>query len=309
MVIKMGSFKDKVVVVTGAGGGLGKAHAIEFAKRGAKVVVNDLGGSDDGRGKSDMADLVVDEIHSFGGEAIANKASVADKKGAQSIVDDAVNTYGTLDILVNNAGILRDKSFKNMDMGDWDIVMNVHLNGTSYVTKAAWDIMWRKKYGRILFTSSTSGIFGNFGQANYGAAKMGMLGLMNVLAIEGLSKNIRVNTLAPDAETRLIATIPGAQVNPDNPDPMRHPKLVSPAVLLLCDEDAPTNKTVHAGNGKFACSATYINEPLNFSADVTYEDLLERKSELFDMSNAQEMSGLLRVQQMLSEQMNADNSD
>ena len=309
MVIKMGSFKDKVVVVTGAGGGLGKAHAIEFAKRGAKVVVNDLGGSDDGRGKSDMADLVVDEIHSFGGEAIANKASVADKKGAQSIVDDAVNTYGTLDILVNNAGILRDKSFKNMDMGDWDIVMNVHLNGTSYVTKAAWDIMWRKTYGRILFTSSTSGIFGNFGQANYGAAKMGMLGLMNVLAIEGLSKNIRVNTLAPDAETRLIATIPGAQVNPDNPDPMRHPKLVSPAVLLLCDDDAPTNKTVHAGNGKFACSATYINEPLNFSADVTYEDLLERKSELFDMSNAREMSGLLRVQQMLSEQMNADNSD
>ena len=309
MVIKMGSFKDKVVVVTGAGGGLGKAHAIEFAKRGAKVVVNDLGGSDDGRGKSDMADLVVDEIHSFGGEAIANKASVADKKGAQSIVDDAVNAYGTLDILVNNAGILRDKSFKNMDMGDWDIVMNVHLNGTSYVTKAAWDIMWRKTYGRILFTSSTSGIFGNFGQANYGAAKMGMLGLMNVLAIEGLSKNIRVNTLAPDAETRLIATIPGAQVNPDNPDPMRHPKLVSPAVLLLCDDDAPTNKTVHAGNGKFACSATYINEAMNFSADVTYEDLLERKSELFDMSNAREMSGLLRVQQMLSEQKNADNSD
>ena len=309
MVLKMGSFKDKVVVVTGAGGGLGKAHAIEFAKRGAKVVVNDLGGSDDGRGKSDMADLVVNEIRSFGGEAIANKASVADKKGAQSIVDDAVNAYGTLDILVNNAGILRDKSFKNMDMGDWDIVMNVHLNGTSYVTKAAWDIMWRKTYGRILFTSSTSGIFGNFGQANYGAAKMGMLGLMNVLAIEGLSKNIRVNTLAPDAETRLIATIPGAQVNPDNPDPMRHPKLVSPAVLLLCDDDAPTNKTVHAGNGKFACSATYINEAMNFSADVTYEDLLERKSELFDMSNAREMSGLLRVQQMLSEQMNADNSD
>ena len=309
MVLKMGSFKDKVVVVTGAGGGLGKAHAIEFAKRGAKVVVNDLGGSDDGRGKSDMADLVVNKIRSFGGEAIANKASVADKKGAQSIVDDAVNAYGTLDILVNNAGILRDKSFKNMDMGDWDIVMNVHLNGTSYVTKAAWDIMWRKTYGRILFTSSTSGIFGNFGQANYGAAKMGMLGLMNVLAIEGLSKNIRVNTLAPDAETRLIATIPGAQVNPDNPDPMRHPKLVSPAVLLLCDDDAPTNKTVHAGNGKFACSATYINEALNFSADVTYEDLLERKSELFDMSNAREMSGLLRVQQMLSEQKNADNSD
>ncbi|MAI42796.1 MAG: SDR family NAD(P)-dependent oxidoreductase [Candidatus Azotimanducaceae bacterium] len=301
----MGDFKDKVVVVTGAGGGLGKAHALEFAKRGAKVVVNDLGGSDDGRGKSDMADIVVKEIHALGGDAIANKASVADKEGAQSIIDDAVNTYGTVDILVNNAGILRDKSFKNMDMGDWDVVMNVHLNGTSYVTKAAWSVMWKKAYGRIVMTSSTSGIFGNFGQANYGAAKMGMLGLMNVLAIEGLSKNIRVNTLAPDAETRLIATIPGAQVNPEDPDPMRHPKLVSPAVLLLCDDDAPTNKTIHAGNGKFSCSAIYINRSLSFSADVTYEELLERKNELFDMNNAEEMSGLIRAQRMLDAQKNA----
>ena len=141
----MGSFKDKVVVVTGAGGGIGKAHAIEFATRGAKVVVNDLGGADDGTGKSDMADHVVDEIHALGGEAIANKASVADKEGAQSIIDDAVNTYGTVDILVNNAGILRDKSFKNMDMGDWDVVLNVHLNGTGYVTKAAWRVMWEKR--------------------------------------------------------------------------------------------------------------------------------------------------------------------
>ena len=165
--------------------------------------------------------------------------------------------------------------------------------------------MWKKAYGRIVMTSSTSGIFGNFGQANYGAAKMGMLGLMNVLAIEGLSKNIRVNTLAPDAETRLIATIPGAQVNPEDPDPMRHPKLVSPAVLLLCDDDAPTNKTIHAGNGKFSCSAIYINRSLSFSADVTYEELLERKNELFDMNNAEEMSGLIRAQRMLDAQKNA----
>ena len=205
----MGSYKDKVVVVTGAGGGLGKAHAIEFAKRGAKVVVNDLGGAGDGTGKSNMADVVVEEIRAMGGEAIANKASVSDKEGARSIIDDAVNAYGTIDVLVNNAGILRDKSFKNMDMSDWDVVQNVHLNGTAYVTKAAWKLMWEKSYGRILFTSSSSGIFGNFGQANYGAAKMGMLGFMNVLAIEGLSKNIRVNTLAPAAETRLIGTIPG----------------------------------------------------------------------------------------------------
>lgn len=294
----MGDFKDKVVVITGAGGGLGRAHAIEFAKRGAKVVINDLGGSGDGVGTSDMADQAVEEIRAMGGEAIANKASVSDKEGAQSIIDDAVNAFGTVDVLVNNAGILRDKSFKNMDMSDWDLVMNVHLNGSAYVTKAAWPIMYAKNYGRIVFTSSSSGIYGNFGQANYGAAKMGMLGLMNVLAIEGLAKNIRVNCLAPAAETRLIGTIPGVEVDPDNPDPMRHPKLVSPAVLLLCDEDAPTNKTIHAGNGRFQSSATFVNQALEFGADVTYEDLLEKKDQLLDLSDSEEMSGLIRVMRM-----------
>ncbi|MBP17547.1 MAG: SDR family NAD(P)-dependent oxidoreductase [Pseudomonadales bacterium] len=291
----MSDFQDKVVVITGAGGGLGKAHALEFARRGAKVVVNDLGGSGDGVGASDMADAVVEEITGAGGTAIANKASVADMAGAQSIIDDAVSAFGTIDILVNNAGILRDKSFKNMDMGDWDLVMNVHLNGTGYVTRAAWPIMYEKNYGRIVLTSSTSGIYGNFGQANYGAAKMGMLGIMNVLAIEGLSKNIKVNCLAPAAETRLIGTIPGVEVDPDNPDPMRHPRLVTPAVLLMCAEDAPTNKTIHAGNGRFSSSATFVNEALEFGVDVTYEDLLEKKDQLLDLSNANEMSGLIRV--------------
>lgn len=298
----MSDFKDKVVVITGAGGGLGRAHAIEFAKRGAKVVVNDLGGSGDGVGQSDMADQAVEEIRALGGEAIANKASVSDKAGAQSIIDDAVEAFGTVDILVNNAGILRDKSFKNMDLADWELVMNVHLNGSAYVTKAAWKIMYEKNYGRIVFTSSSSGIYGNFGQANYGAAKMGMLGFMNVLAIEGLSKNIRVNCLAPAAETRLIGTIPGVKVNPDNPDPMRHPKLVSPAVLLLCDDDAPTNKTIHAGNGRFSSSATFVNEALTFGADVSYEDLLAKKEQLLDLSNAEEMSGLIRVMRMQQRQ-------
>jgi NAD(P)-dependent dehydrogenase (short-subunit alcohol dehydrogenase family) len=298
----MSDFKDKVVVITGAGGGLGRAHAIEFAKRGAKVVVNDLGGSGDGTGESDMADQAVEEIRALGGEAIANKASVSDKAGAESIINDAVEAYGTVDVLVNNAGILRDKSFKNMDLSDWDLVMNVHLNGSAYVTKAAWRVMYEKNYGRIVFTSSSSGIYGNFGQANYGAAKMGMLGFMNVLAIEGLSKNIRVNCLAPAAETRLIGMIPGVEVDPENPDPMRHPKLVSPAVLLLCDEDAPTNKTIHAGNGHFSTSATFVNQPLQFGADVTYEDLLEKKEQLFDMSNIEEMSGLIRVMRMQQRQ-------
>ena len=174
----MSEFEDKVVVITGAGGGLGKAHALEFASRGAKVVVNDLGGSGDGVGSSDMAD----EIRASGGTAIANKASVASREGAQSIIDDAVNAFGTVHVLVNNAGILRDKSFKNMPLDDWDIVMDVHLNGTGYVTHAAWPIMYEQRYGRIVMTSSVSGIFGNFGQANYGAAKTGMLGLANVLA-------------------------------------------------------------------------------------------------------------------------------
>ncbi|MBV1878214.1 MAG: SDR family NAD(P)-dependent oxidoreductase [Pseudomonadales bacterium] len=293
----MSEFKDKVVVITGAGGGLGKAHALEFARRGAKVVVNDLGGSGDGTGSGDAADAVVDEITAAGGTAIANKASVSSKEGAQSIVDDAVSKFGTIDILINNAGILRDKSFKKMDMSDWDIVMDVHLNGSGYVTKAAWPVMYEKNYGRIVFTSSSSGIYGNFGQANYGAAKMGMLGLMNVLAIEGLSKNIKVNCLAPAAETRLIGTIPGMDVNPDNPDPMRHPKLVTPAVVLLCAEGAPTNKTIHAGNGRFASSATFVNKDLQFGADVSYEDLLAKQDELFDLSDAKEMSGLIRVLQ------------
>jgi NAD(P)-dependent dehydrogenase (short-subunit alcohol dehydrogenase family) len=281
-------FKDKVVVITGAGGGLGKAHALEFAARGARVVVNDLGGAGDGTGSGDAADGTVAEIRAAGGVAIANKASVATREGAKSIIDDAVAEFGTVDILVNNAGILRDKSFKNMALDDWDIVMDVHLNGTAYVTHAAWPVMYEKNWGRVVFTSSTSGIYGNFGQANYGAAKMGMLGLMNVLSKEGGPKNVRVNCLAPAAETRLIGTIPGRDVNPDNPDPMRHPKLVTPAVLLMCSEDAPNGVTIQAGNGRFSTAAVFNNRDLEFDADVSYEDLLERKDELLDMSRATE---------------------
>ena len=284
----MSEFTDKVVVITGAGGGLGKAHALEFGRRGAKVVVNDLGGTGDGVGSSDMADEVVAEIRAEGGIAIANKASVATREGAKSIIDDAVSEFGTIDILVNNAGILRDKSFKNMPLDDWDIIMDVHLNGSAYVTHAAWPIMYAKNYGRIVLTSSTSGIYGNFGQTNYGAAKMGML------AIEGRSKNVRVNCLAPAAATRLINTIPGRNEDLDNPDPMRHPKLVTPAVLLMCSEDAPTGKVIQAGNGRFSVAAIFNNEELEFGVDVSYEDLLARKDELLDMSTAQEGASYTR---------------
>ena len=290
----MSEFRDKVVVITGAGGGLGKAHALEFGRRGAKVVVNDLGGTGDGVGSSDMADEVVAEIRAEGGIAIANKTSVATREGAKSIIDDAVSEFGTIDILVNNAGILRDKSFKNMPLDDWDIIMDVHLNGSAYVTHAAWPIMYAKNYGRIVLTSSTSGIYGNFGQTNYGAAKMGMLGMMNVLAIEGRSKNVRVNCLAPAAATRLINTIPGRNEDLDNPDPMRHPKLVTPAVLLMCSEDAPTGKVIQAGNGRFSVAAIFNNEEMEFGVDVSYEDLLARKDELLDMSTAQEGTSYTR---------------
>ncbi len=293
----MSEFENKVVVITGAGGGLGKAHALEFARRGAKVVVNDLGGSGDGTGSGDAADLVVSGRHGAGGVAIANKASVSSREGAKSIIDDAVAEFGTIDILVNNAGILRDKSFKNMSLDDWDLVMDVHLNGTAYVTHAAWPIMYANGYGRIVMTSSTSGIYGNFGQANYGAAKMGMLGLINVLAIEGAAKNIRVNGLAPSAATRLIAMIPGREdLNVDDPDPEVHPRLVTPAVLLMCAQDAPNGTIIQAGGGRFSTCAIFNNDELELGAQATYEDLLERKEELLDMSAAQQGWSLRRRQ-------------
>ena len=187
------SFDGKVAIVTGAGGGLGKEHSLLLAAAGAKVVVNDLGGSVDGSGQGDAADLVVQEIRDSGGTAVANRDSVSDRDGAKGIVETAVKEFGTVDILINNAGILRDKSFKKMTLDEWDIVINVHLNGTAYVTWHVWPIMYEKNYGRILFTSSVSGILGSFGQGNYGAAKMGMVGLMNNLSREGASHNIHVN--------------------------------------------------------------------------------------------------------------------
>ena len=290
----MSEFENKVVVITGAGGGLGKAHALEFARRGAKVVVNDLGGSGDGVGSSDMADQVVAEIAASGGTAIANKASVAAEAGAQSIIDDAVSAFGTVDIVVNNAGILRDKTFRKMPLADWRLLLDVHLTGSAYVTYAAWPLLMDKRWGRVVLTSSTSGIYGNFGQANYGAAKMGMVGLMNVLALEGASKNVRVNTLAPAAATRLINTIPGRDEDLENPDPMRHPKLVTPAVLLMCSEDAPNGKIIQAGNGRFSTAAVFNNDDLEFGPDVTYEDLVAQKDRLLDMSMAQEGWTLMR---------------
>ena len=279
-------FQGKVVVITGAGNGLGRSHAHEFAKRGARVVVNDLGGSVDGAGTGDAADTVVQEIEAMGGTAIANKASVSDKEGAKSIIDDALHAFGRVDILVNNAGILRDKSFKKMSLEEWDIVINVHLNGSAYVTHAVWPLMNEQKYGRIVLTSSGSGIYGNFGQANYGAAKMGMLGMMNVLALEGGRNNVRVNTLAPGAVTRMTASIPGRDYDPDNPPEESAPKLVSPAVLYMCSEEAPNGAVINAMGGRYYRSQVFVNDPVKIGVDATFEDLQAEADKLMDMSAA-----------------------
>jgi len=285
-IIENSEFEGKVVVITGAGGGLGRAHAIEYAKRGAKVVVNDLGGSVDGSGASDAADRVVAELIELGAEAVANKASVSDPDGAASIIQTAIDRFGRIDILVNNAGILRDKSFKKMTLEDWDIVLQVHLSGTAYVTHAAWPLMNAQGYGRIVLTSSGSGIYGNFGQTNYGAAKMGMVGMMNVLALEGAKNNVRVNTLAPAAATRMIATIPGREIDPENPPAERAPSLVSPAVLYMTSEEAPNGVIINAGNGKFYRAQVYVNAPVDLGVDATFESLMAESEQLLDMTGA-----------------------
>lgn len=282
----MSEFEDKVAVITGAGGGIGRSHAIEFAKRGAKVVVNDLGGSVSGDGAGDMADQVVAEINELGGVAVANKASVADRDGAKSIIDDAISNFGRIDILVNNAGILRDKTFKKVSLDDFDLVMQVHLTGTAYVTHAAWPHMYDQRYGRIVFTSSGSGIFGNYGQSNYGAAKMGMLGLANVLALEGGPRNVHVNCLGPGAATRMTNTVPGRDEDISDPDPNRHPSLVSPAVLFMCSEGAPNGCVIHASGGNYSRSEIVVNPGVSLGAGATYEDLVPHIDTLMDMTGA-----------------------
>jgi NAD(P)-dependent dehydrogenase (short-subunit alcohol dehydrogenase family) len=281
------SVEGKVAIITGAGGGLGHQHALLLAKHGAKIVVNDLGGAVDGTGQSDAADIVVEEIRAAGGEAVANKASVSDRDGAKSIVDTAVSEFGTVDIVVNNAGILRDKSFKKMTLDEWDIVINVHLNGSAYVTWHAWPIMYEKNYGRVVFTSSVSGILGSFGQANYGAAKMGMVGLMNNLSREGASHNIHTNCLSPGAATRMTASVPGSSIDVDNPDKGNHPGLVSPAILYLASEDAPNGRIIQAAGGRFASDAVYSNAGVDLGSDATEEDFLGRVDDVLDLSEAE----------------------
>ena len=242
------SFKDRVAIVTGAGGGLGRAHALLFAARGASVVVNDLGGSVDGTGaNSSAAQVVVDEIKAAGGEAVADHNSVATPEGGAAIVQTAIDTYGRVDIVINNAGILRDKAFHNMTPDLLNPVLDVHLKGAFYVTQPAFVHMREQGYGRIISTSSAAGVFGNFGQTNYGAAKMGLVGFTRVLGVEGARFNIKANAIAPLAMTRMTEDILGALKDKLDPG------LVSPLVAFLAHEECPVSGQLFSvGGGRVA---------------------------------------------------------
>ncbi len=241
-------FDDRVAIITGAGGGLGRTYALELAKRGAKVVVNDLGGKADGTGKSSsMADTVVEEITGAGGTAVANYDSVATPDGGNAIVQTALDSFGTVDIVINNAGILRDRTFAKMTVEEIDLVLDVHLRGAFYVTQPAFQVMKERGYGRLIFTSSGAGVFGNFGQTNYGAAKMGLVGMMNVLAVEGAKYNIKCNAIAPTAKTRLTEDLLGPMAE------FVAPETVTPMVIYLVSEACDiTHEIFSIGGGRFA---------------------------------------------------------
>jgi len=277
-------FKGRVAIVTGAGGGLGRQHALALARRGAKVLVNDLGGAVDGSGGSvGAAQAVVDEIRAAGGEAIANGASVTDFAAVQAMVQQAVDAWGRVDILVNNAGILRDKSFAKMDMADFNLVVQVHLIGAANCCKAVWPHMVERKYGRIVMTTSSTGLYGNFGQANYGAAKLAQVGLMQTLAIEGAKNNIHVNALAPTAATRMTEDL----FPKDMLDALR-PEAVVPAMLVLAHESAPTRTILCAGGGTFEAAHITLTQGIHLGlGDSVPEQLAARLAEVTERAGEQ----------------------
>ena len=275
------SFEGQVAIVTGAGGGLGRCHALELAKRGAKVVVNDLGGAMDGTGGSSAAaEAVVAEIKAAGGEAIANGGSVSDRTGAKSMVNDAMNAWGRVDILINNAGILRDKSFVKMELDDFQVVMDVHLMGAVNCTHAVWPIMREQNYGRILMTTSPTGLYGNFGQTNYGAAKLAQVGFMNSLKIEGAKNNIHTNTIAPVAATRMTEDL-----IPEAAQAQLGPELVTPAAVFLVSEGAPNGVILQAQGGKFSMACIVENEGVDLGPDADADDIAANYEQIVDMTN------------------------
>src|SRR6202453_2643232 len=265
------TFKDKVAIITGGGGGLGRAHALELAKRGAKVVINDLGGSVDGTGgNSAAAEAVVKEIKDAGGEAIANGASVSDDAGVAHLVKQTMDAWGRIDVLIANAGILRDKSFGKMELKDFEAVVSVHLMGTVKPCKAVWEIMKAQSYGRIVVTTSSTGLYGNFGQTNYGAAKASLIGFMNSLKLEGAKDNIKVNAICPVAATRMTENL-----LPPAIQEMLKPEFVSPAMAYLASEDAPTGIILTAAAGVFAAAQLVETDGVNLAHKATCDDVAE----------------------------------
>lgn len=265
-------FEDRVAVVTGAGNGLGRAYAIELARRGAKVVINDLGGARDGSAGQNNAEIVANEILEAGGEAIFNTGSVTDDDAMNAMIAETKAKWGRVDILINNAGILRDKSFAKMSIADFRQIVDVHLMGSAICTKAVWDMMREQNYGRILMTTSATGLYGNFGQANYGAAKLGLVGFMNSLGIEGAKSNIHVNTVAPAAATRMTEDILPAEVLSK-----LGPETVVPAALYLVSENAPNRVTIAAGGGGFERAHITLTRGIHVdAADMTPEIVAER---------------------------------
>ncbi|RZO20456.1 MAG: SDR family NAD(P)-dependent oxidoreductase [SAR92 clade bacterium] len=275
------NFEGRVAIVTGAGNGLGRSHALALAERGAKVVVNDLGGARDGTGaSSDAAMEVVGLIQAAGGEAFAHGANVAKFDEVEDMVKQAMDKWGRVDILINNAGILRDKSFSKMDLADFQLVMDVHLMGSVNCTKAVWEIMREQNYGRIVMTTSSSGMYGNFGQTNYGAAKMAVLGFMNTLVLEGGKNNIHVNALAPTAGTRMTEDL----LPPPVLDLMTA-ESVSAGALVLCDEAAPTRTILCAGAGGYATAGMYETDGIFMTKESQNPDEIVAKwDELSDIS-------------------------
>lgn len=280
-------FDDRVAIVTGAGTGLGRSHALGLAARGAKVVVNDLGVSRDGQGaSSDAADAVVEEIRAAGGTAMAHGTDVADEAGVKDMVARAMEAWGRIDIVVNNAGILRDKTFAKMEMADFRKVVDVHLIGSANVTHACWPIMREQKYGRVVLTASASGLYGNFGQSNYGAAKAAMLGLMNVLHMEGARDNIRVNTLAPTAATRMTTDLLPAEAQE-----LLAPETITPGLLYLVSEDAPSRVILGAGAGSFAQTRVYETRGVTLTGeDNTPEAVAAAWGDITDPQDQEDMA-------------------
>lgn len=292
-------FDGRVAIVTGAGNGLGRAHALGLARLGAKVVVNDFGGARDGTGGSlTAAETVVEEIRAAGGTAMADGADVSNFEQVTAMVEKATKEWGSVDVLCANAGILRDKSFAKMEVADFQKVLDVHLVGTFYCCKAVWEGMRARNYGRIVLTTSSSGLYGNFGQANYGAAKTGMVGLMNVLAEEGRKTDIRVNIVSPTAATRMTE-----ELLPPEALKLMKPEAITPAVEYMLSENAPTKTIMGAGAGSFAVIRVLESEGVNFPEEQwTADTIAANFKDISDMSNARALDGAFHQTQKYVEQ-------